>query len=901
MYTADQYARAKAQLGNATPEQKAILSQKMYEYIAANPGGAPEEAPKPSVPELPPDTQGAFGTPGQIDTETDLDLPNASKLKKFTAPPEYSSSNPLKTVARAIGSTALDPLDGPAVGLYHEPSRKQFETDMEPVLRARGIARTEDDGTPNRDYEDAYAQYKDSQWQKAYDAAKAADTSLTRVEHVADNKKGWSKLAAQLTELPDVMSAFAKGYASGGTLGATKALSGAADSVTGGDEALRDREQAERDPVAAGAGEVLGAINPRSLASGIAHGVSGAAKGVAERYLPGMAARLFGAAAGGAAASEADLAGRAGSQAVVDQAHGLGTDDAKSTFTKSLLGTGLLGAGGGVLGQLVGEGATAFRKSTSSAYPELGPLREGGGDTSVLRGVRAPAEVKANEEAARFGIPGEAKPRPLGTPEEIAAEKLQEPLTQQNADDMKGAVAQAERENAQALASNPELAKPKPMRATANALLDEVLGRVDPAKAGSGEFLPKEGSDLAYSSNKAHVDAVKKLWKPKVVLAVEAPDVARAEGGRVISVEQAQALKYPLEFPTDSEGVPAGAPPIPDEPAGSTTAEIFGRPADKPTPWDGRDLGPRERRATPRTLPIGSEWDIRDSPRPMLPGEGNVFRRSTDDIPTRPTNSPPQPLSQPSTPAPPEQPVKSSPAAQTALAAGMPAAEFKVVMVPAEMDAQTLENQLKVVDRAAKAGTEAKVDPIYNRLQKEIRTDREQFGKDWAELKEKHHDIFTDLEQRAGAVNLQGDDPYSKMTAQQRKAFNEALLAYGSGRADSTDALRNLARSANKMPELDALGAQTAYTKLKAHTTPRIGEALGSGGVSAHLRGFGPPVRLRADALAGYLPGMGKGTLGLLTGSVYDSTRDRGSLKPRLSDPERAELQRLLDATQEAK
>lgn len=589
MYTPDQYQRAKAQLAQASPESPryAEVKAKVSEFERYNPDHEqiqqsglhaengerlPEETAPAKLPELPPETanQSAsqFGStpnrpllesaPAEADLSSIVQAPDvmakrAEARKLLEAPPEYVSKTHSRLGQKALGSL-VDPLNGPMVGNYYEPSEHQFEADMGQVLKARGITPQSDD------YKEAYEEYKDRKWKQAYEQAAAEDRPLQRVERLKDSP-GWQALGSYLAaQAPDVASAFAKGYAAGGTLHATTGLVGLVDPKA----ADEDREQAERNPIASGVGEFLGSIRSGGPLAKLTHGVSS----TVAKYLPGMAGRIASSAAGGAVAGEADLAARSLANAAGDVRAGRGTESAKDQFTANLLGTGLIGGGMGALGGAIAEGANAFQKSTVAKYPEVAQLRRGGGDTSILTGVKPGEAVAGNVEAAREPIFGEAKVPQGSSPTEVAAAKVQQPIASANEGAHKDLHAQIAAEKEAAFAADPELAKPRPLRATANAAVDWVLAKLQPEA--TKKFLPGMRPSAQKVAPAADAQTAAKLadqlWKPRLVTSVEAANEARNAGGRVISVEDAQRLGIDVGGLRPNPAVVAGEPASPNIP-----------------------------------------------------------------------------------------------------------------------------------------------------------------------------------------------------------------------------------------------------------------------------------------------------------------------------------------------
>ena len=1109
------YKELKAQQKNLNNEGRAALR----EYELSNPQHVVEstgirkleetepEAKALNVPELPAETPApkpvdklqAFSdqvnTPvAGMDLNRDEYLPNASKLKALAVPPEYVAKNPLNGIKHIAIATLKDPLDGPAAGTYYEPSEKQFQADMGAVLAARGIA----PGT--EDYAQAFAEYKDRKWAQAYQQAEANDTPLTRAEYI-ERHGAWEKLKGALAEMPDVASAFAKGFASGGTLHATEAL-----------ETNADREQAERDPIARGAGELVGSMRT----TGPLAKITKYAGGLASKVLPsGMFGRVASGAIAGGAAGAADAFGRSAAEAL------RGEPNAKERFIQALPGSTLVGAGFGAGGQLLAEGANAFQKSTVADMPEIAQLRRGGGDTAIIRGVKPGKDVAANIEAAREPIPGEAKPPPEGNATEIAARKLQTPLTEANASAHSETHRAIAAEQDAAIAANPKLQEQLPANKTAQAAVDWALAKLQPearpgylpgvSKPLSAEVLP--GADIAEVQKLAP-----RLWKPRLVTAADAESIANKARGRAITLDEAQKLG--LDIPGLStelgpEGVPLNAPPIPSEPqadfdsaaqaadkvaadsgahdalntflnerrrpisqkefgayeepdsdavnaflkeaqakgavyngptfrgttqkeldallregktrrtwsvskdpegatgfakkhgvllkiepgagavptdgiqgsntfgealvaketpfevvgstdengvtvvtlrraaatekpAGATTEEIFGQKAEKLTSLTGPVRGATPGRAKPPPAPEpGSDWYNPDEAKARFdwmygntPSRPEAPAAKPDDVtPTRVSENVPrlprERWATPSSPSgPPSElrpPVPPAPPSNGPPIGGIPRSEYRVILEPRRFDAKTFEEILGDVDRKAKAGSAtAQPDPAWKALQRAIREDRSQFGKDWTDLIAKHHEQLNDVEQRSYHAGINEKKPYSEMQGSSQQTLNGKLVDFPGG-ADSQKALRELAAQAGPgvQHDLEVLGAQNAYSKLKGLANPKIGETLGAGGVSGHLRGLGPSVRLRTEALARsvssgptgeptitprlaqfirsnapkpkYLPGvgaMGAGALGLKAGSVYGSTRDRGARGQTLTTPEREFLEQLIEATQ---
>lgn len=932
MYTPDQYARAKAQVDQAPADKQAILRQRMGEYEATLPNaerpgkltGFLDAGPEgPNVPALPPESSvykfPALGeqvnAPGAPDPNIDLSLPNASKLKQFSAPAEYVAKNPLNGVKHIAAATLGDPLDGPQANTYREPSQEQFVNDQGALLKARGIPFDPRDER----FADQFAEYKDRKWQQAYQKAAAADLPLTRAEYV-QHSGAWDKLKDAVVDAADMGSAFAKGYARAATLHGTDVLAAVSDKLSGRDDVGSDRAQTERDPYAEGAGELAGATRTGGPLASITEG----AASIGAKIIPGAAGRIAGAALGGAVAGEAENAARSVAQGLGDMAHGRSGESAKDNFTSHLLGSGLIGGGLGAVGGVAAEGAGAVRKwvrpGTGDLAREIKANDLGGGATDVIRGVVPSKAVAANIETARPPLPGELnKPNLETTPQNVAAQKLHEPLTAQNAKDNADFTARAERENAAAYAADPNLQQPKPARNIVDSIIDTIKKR---SREETGAEIPSPDEALVAHDNKPLVSLLRQATKAKVVTAVEAANEAQATGGRVVTLGEAKALGYSVSphTPDPETGVPPDAPAIPDEPQGppgGSTADVFGRQADKPTPWNGRDLGPRAGRAkAPPAQEPGSDWDSRGrddarfehvrGQRPELPGD--VYVPTPNSNPSVPFEGPLPKFADPEARAlqryeppdssalaakrpplpgeslpprapPPEatdyaetksgtwSPITATPAAKTAQAAGVPDEQLRVLIEPRSFNAQKYETIISGLDDLAKAGrAQGNVDPAFKDFQRAARADREQFSPEWAELKDKHYRTKLALESRAGFANIApGNKPHSEMSANDKKTFEGGLLGYGStepAKKSANDAYRALADAAGPKvrAELETLRAQTAYDSLKTKATPNMRESAGAGGATTRIGGLGTAAKLRADAAA---RGVSRGPKGL--------------------------------------
>lgn len=919
MYTPEQYAKAKAALDDpgteakVGPERMGKWAEKIAEYEAAQaPVAQPAEdhgfEPEPSIA----DFQSV-----QPDETRDANLPNASKLKRFKAPPEYvsKSHSPLSVIAK---NTLLDPLAGPASTMYFEPSEQQFQADLGPYLQAKGVQ------PGSEDYLLAYAEYKDRKWEQAYAAAAAEDRPLTRHEYVRGSS-GWEKLSNTLGQLGDSAAAFAHGYVNGLAPGAAQAASGASDALTGRDEVSADRERAARNPGASAVGEFMGSINPRSIPNKVA--------GLVGRVARPALGRFGAAGLAGAAGADTQILGNAGGQALADQLHGRPMDrDLKNQFAARLLAGSMLGTGAGVFGEGVATAAQkyrgAIRSATSDIGPELTNAEASGTATDLLSGLKPSSDVREMLERARGPVPGEAKLPPSGSAVEYAAGRVRGPIVAQQVDERVAALKRMEEASGSMYSRDPQLQKPRQMNEVSAEVLRELLDRGQP---GTAALLPETGEALAGRNNGPLQAFSRAIHKPRLVALVDAGKEAARTGGRVVTLEQAQRAGFKvkgLENEINPEtGLPHNAPPLSE----------YDRVTDGDLLPDANDMSRATRVDNDRATFVDD--GMLEPPAPIGPAPANdahgvVFGAGgQNDVRQAPTMA--RILALGGKPA--NSFAEIDPALKKAIGkAGLAANDievpegynpknFRVILEPHAYDAMKMEQQLQAIDAAGKAGTEAKVDPIWPKLMRAARIDREQFGKAWAGLKAVHHEELTALEQRAAHAGITEDKYYPEMSGNAQKAANSAITNYGVAPKDTNDALTELADNAGVRPGLETLRGTRAYSALKEKAGAQAG--VTDGGGFLRVGGLIPGAKLRLDALArgvtrgpegnplfmqqfnpamtgeplgrellpsSGLLGMGRGALGVKTGSVYDSTTGRAKPAGTLSQQEREQLERLL-------
>jgi len=1068
MYTAEQYARAKAALNDPDLEKK-VGAERMgkwarnvaeYETAQGAPGGpglseqdvARLETPLAIGGALPnesiaPDYQ--YHPPEDFDEK----LPNATKRKRYSAPPEYVTKQPGKALAQLAKNRLTDPLNGSNGAMYFEPSEKQFAADMGEYLKAKGVE------PGSEDYRLAFADYKDRKWEQAYKQAEATDSPLLRVAYVPENANGWTKLQAYLADKTDAASAFAQGFASGGTLGMTRALHSDAD-----------REQLARHPIAETLGEFGGAVTPGGLASKLTGTVG---RGAARLGPVGAAA-----VAGGVAAP-LDVAAHAGAEELSNRLHGRPVDqDAKGQFASKLLGSALLGTGMGVVGEYLASGAQGYREHVRSPLSKFGTeltnAESTGTATDALSGLKPSSDVQKYLDKARGPVPGEDRPLPSGSAVEYAAGDVRGPVVAQQSLEHTAALQRMERESGRMYQGDAGLRQPKPMGELVRTLREHILERSQPEAA--SEFLPAPGQSLGARNNAQLIDFARKLVRPRLALDVDAAKEAARTGGQVVSLEDAERMGFAVKGleneANPATGVPHNAPTLSGdsfpwfpqanpvevlpkytkEQLAAHADELVGYPAATPeqaaalNKWSfGHDeairgvqrgdpdaaiiqkrleayggpvdkLGvPHEQHlaeakeaarhigeylaATPPSskLPFvyrglvlsreeakkflqRGEFDLGNSAssvsadpavarsfvaRNVKPGDVGITLKLEHNgardispyaadrvkiekellMPGGSKFSAVNRFEDASNPghyivvgkqAPPEgdlgatRPEIEPPAVE--VPPGHSPKTFRVILEPRAYDAMKMEAQIKAIDQAGKAGTEAKVDPVWPELMRAARVDREQFGKAWSGLKNIHHEELTALEQRAAHAGITESKPYDQMSGNAQKTANAALTNYGVAPQETNKALGELADNAGVRQNLETLRGTRAYSALKEKATPALNESITTGGAFTRLGGLLPGARLRGDAVArsvargpegdalfvrkfntglmneplgrevapsgpfGNLLSMGRGALGIKTGSVYDSYSERTGPGSSLSPEEKAKLQQLLES-----
>lgn len=930
MYTEEQYRRAKAALAEPGIEAKvgAARVSKWVENVAEYEANQTTAQPPAAAPSLSEQDLARLQTPlaigGPLENESiapdyqyhppedfDDSLPNASKRKKWAEPPEHVTKRPGAALANLAKAHATDPLNGFNRNMYFEPTEKQFQADMGEYLKAKDVL------PGGEEYGLAYADYKDRKWAQAYKEAEAKDEPLLRVAYVPQNAPGWTKLQVYLAEKSDAASAFAQGFASGGSFGLTRTF-----------QSNADREQLARHPIAEGIGEFGGAVSPGSLVGKLAGGIG--------RTAGKLGAGRYGAAAlSGGLSTPVDIAAHTGADALSDRLHGRPVDqDAKSQFGLKLLGGSLLGGIGGVAGEGIASLSQRYRVHLRSPTDKLGTeltnAESSGTATDALSGLEPSSDVNKYLDKARGPVPGEDRPLPTGNAVEYAEGAVRGPLVAQHAFERDAALQRMERESGRMFDNDSALRQPKSMGALVRALREHILERSQPEAA--GQFLPGPGQALGARNNSQLIDFARRLIRPRLALDVDAAKEAARHGGEVVSLEDAERMGFPVKGLENeinpTTGLPHNAPTLSGEPA--------------PDKWSRVNSGEI---LEPGAPPTGEEWARVHSGDIMQPGdagarqtmatvpddgavvaqrEGAALHAPANDVTARPANSNHALHEVGALHAPGNDNI-------LALPPGTTAKQFRVILEPRAYDAMKMEAQIKAIDQAGKAGTEAKVDPVWPELMRAARIDREQFGKAWSGLKNVHHEQLTELEQRAAHAGIIENQPYDKMSGNAQKTANAAITNYGVAPKATNEALAGLADNAGVRQDLETLRGTRAYSALKEKALPSAHDSIGQGGSFLRLGGLLPGAKLRADALArnvargpegnplfaqtfnpklvneplgreiapsgpfANILSMGRGALGVKTGSVYDSGTGRAGPGSTLSPEEKATLQKMLE------
>jgi hypothetical protein len=469
-YTPQQYEKAKASLSDPSLNEasRRIRAQRIAEFEGKKPGmgnlramegsGGPLEVkpePAPAMPTLGEvDSQfgpsylanagakdptagairetGAVLTPEKMEARrqqtewakkltTEPSLKNASKLKVFDDPPEYSPPKDLPGQGLLPKATTM----------YYEPTPGEFRTVMMSNPRVKAALQEQYPSVNIEELDEgaledsgAFKAYADARWQHALAGALKTHTPITRVAFsdktsTVDPKTGQRKLnlSGHLANAMDGSMSLMTGALQGATgglydLGMTavdKALPGSDPGILA---ETRDagRGSRERYPITATVGTVAGALDPRQLPGKIAGGIGKlTAKVATPKSLPGRMATSAGI---GAATTVIDENMRAAADLAADA-----LDADKSAREAALMiaqglpmvdpTTAAVGAGLGAVADLAGAGFGTGKRAMVNSDRLRAPLKhfeESGGTLGPMMGRRVSPEAQkyqARAESAR--------------------------------------------------------------------------------------------------------------------------------------------------------------------------------------------------------------------------------------------------------------------------------------------------------------------------------------------------------------------------------------------------------------------------------------------------------------------------------------------------------------------
>jgi hypothetical protein len=312
-----------------------------------------------------------------------------------------------------------------------------------------------------------------------------------------------------------------------------------------------DREQANRHPIATVLGEFKGAASPNSLPSKLTAG-AGRLAGVARLGEYGRAA------IGGTVGAVADAGGHIAGDYLSDKLHGRQPDEHAQPLLKRLGAAALVGGLGGTIGQSMAGMADDFNvynRSGSSIGRELANAETAGTTTDVVRGLKPAPSVEEAIEKARSN--------PHGTAVEHATAKVRSPLVAQQEKDLSGAINRIHAEKTSTYERDPGLKKAHGMHETGKELLNTAFDRAQPGQEG---FIPFD--DLALEKSEPIREAIRRLYKPRLVADVDAAKEAARTGGHVVSLDEAAKAGFKikgLEAELNPEtGIPHNAPSLSD-------------------------------------------------------------------------------------------------------------------------------------------------------------------------------------------------------------------------------------------------------------------------------------------------------------------------------------------------
>lgn len=425
--------------------------------------------------------------------QIDPKLPSASGRTDLYADPEYLP--PGADIATILGAN-----------YHHEPPLELAKAALRDRLGSEAEHLTERD--------EAYRRFADAYWQEARSRAEAEGRPLLRVAHMSDPRwkksavgglEGMARQTAQRSG--DVLGPLAAGaygaldamtFGTGGELAA-----GGLGKLTGQDMIRQSHDLEERHPVAHGAGVLAGAVNPYGATARVYGALAGKAPGA-------LRSAAAGAATGAAESYVGDRAYNL-SETPDRQRTGLGGRAAEAA---------LWGAGGGLLGELIGSFA-ANRVKGLREEGDLGPTlaraEQGGVRTSANPfgdAARKPFSMRhAEREALKSGR----------QPVDKMVEDVADPIAAAAFREQLGIVGGIEAEKAATLGGKTKLGRQRKSLDPLARQVDDELARLFDD---TGRQLP--GSD---SDRKALGQLASQTLEVKVVPAARATAAVRSFGG----------------------------------------------------------------------------------------------------------------------------------------------------------------------------------------------------------------------------------------------------------------------------------------------------------------------------------------------------------------------------------
>ena len=840
------------------PPSQAPSAQAPRTYLPPEPGAGLSEEDEARL-LAPPLVESAplFTTPPAFlaDENLDFDLPNASKLKKFGAETEYTPKSSVSALATIAKNMAIDSGAGASSTMHFEPSEEQFRANMAQYLEARNLH------PGSKGYDRAFEVYKDAAWKRAYDQAVAEDRPITRVAYT--QQKGWAAVQNYLAESSDTYTAFVDGMARG-YAGPTQQIATAVrDRALGRNDVAGLRERQDRSPIASALGTMVGGSIPGSLGGRVAGQVVKRAGPLVEKLveklpgklLPGAVGRYATAILAGGTAADAELVantiGELGSDAIAGQPV---NPEAIRELPKRLVGATLVGGVGGGVGEAVAHGASGYRNwlrsPTSEVGQNLSQAEAAGMTTSYKSGITPSDEVREILERVRTGDPKNKLPA-LGDPLDYAVEDVAPHIANQHLMEHGRATARMEAETADALARNTSLMDPKQVKELVETIRTELITRSQPGSA--DKYAPNDA--LAAWKNDQLRDLLKNLTEAEPVLAVDAAAHAARNGGKLVSVAEARRLGFDVKIDGQSmppRSIPPGAP------------EAGGVPSEAPplADSDSAITLPKVKTAYEH-VPDSELFDIQEHPfLGSSPPPANTFTTPKDDLPSvmnRFLGPPParapgavQAAAQEGPALPSfvnDLPFPSKPPPALTIPKGIPETEYMVLLKPRAYDAPTMESVKKSIDLRGKAASRlGDPDKVWDDLIGAVRKDRDQFSDaEWSELKERHHDELTRLEQQRDRAGITEEQLFQHMQNPSQTSVRSVVKGYGApGKLVEAVDIQGFADRAGVRPELENVRGTRAYIALNDSASPQFNLGSRRGLVRSLLAGAG----LRGDAFA---------------------------------------------------